>query len=160
MRIKNLVEEDFVNYKKPAMFVGFPKCSFKCEREYGMQCCQNSKLGNAPTIEITHEEIIERYINNAITKSFVFGGLEPFDSLNDLMELIEKIRRFTNDDIVIYTGYQEKEMQTNFVQFIKSNQYENIIIKFGRYVPDQQSHYDPVLGVYLASDNQYAKQVS
>ena len=36
----------------------------------------------------------------------------------------------------------------------------NIIIKFGRFVPMQQPHFDPILGVNLASDNQYAKQIS
>ena len=38
--------------------------------------------------------------------------------------------------------------------------YENIIVKFGRYVPNQLPHYDNVLGIKLASDNQYAKVVS
>ena len=37
--------------------------------------------------------------------------------------------------------------------------YKNIIVKFGRYVPNQPAHYDEVLGVYLASDNQYAEQL-
>jgi len=32
----------------------------------------------------------------------------------------------------------------------------NIIIKFGRFIPDQKSHMDETLGVELASPNQYA----
>ena len=39
-------------------------------------------------------------------------------------------------------------------------QFPNIIIKFGRFIPNQQSHYDEVLGINLASDNQYAKKIS
>jgi hypothetical protein len=39
-------------------------------------------------------------------------------------------------------------------------QFSNIIIKFGRFRPGQEPHYDEVLGVKLASDNQYAKRVS
>ena len=35
--------------------------------------------------------------------------------------------------------------------------YKNIIIKYGRYRPNQKPHYDEVLGVNLISDNQYAK---
>jgi hypothetical protein len=34
----------------------------------------------------------------------------------------------------------------------------NIIVKFGRYRPNQEPHFDKVLGVELASDNQYAKE--
>ena len=58
------------------------------------------------------------------------------------------------DDVVIYTGYKEEEILDK-INVLKS--YEPIIIKFGRYVPNQKSHYDDVLGVNLASDNQYAK---
>ena len=38
--------------------------------------------------------------------------------------------------------------------------YSNIIIKFGRFIPNQKPHYDPVLGVELASDNQYGEKIS
>ena len=33
-----------------------------------------------------------------------------------------------------------------------------VIVKFGRFRPNQEKHYDEVLGVYLISDNQYAKE--
>ena len=35
-----------------------------------------------------------------------------------------------------------------------------IIIKWGRYIPNRPSRYDEILGVTLASDNQYGKQIS
>jgi hypothetical protein len=38
--------------------------------------------------------------------------------------------------------------------------YKNIYVKFGRYLVGQEPHYDEVLGVTLASDNQYGKKVS
>ena len=38
--------------------------------------------------------------------------------------------------------------------------YDNIIIKYGRYIPNQPSRYDSILGVTLASDNQYAERIS
>ena len=38
--------------------------------------------------------------------------------------------------------------------------YKNIIIKYGRYIPNQTPHRDEVLGVNLASDNQYAERIS
>jgi hypothetical protein len=37
--------------------------------------------------------------------------------------------------------------------------YKNVIIKYGRYIPNQTPHYDEVLGVNLASDNQYAERL-
>lgn len=38
--------------------------------------------------------------------------------------------------------------------------YENIIIKFGRFIPNDVEHYDEILGVKLKSNNQYAKRIS
>jgi hypothetical protein len=32
-----------------------------------------------------------------------------------------------------------------------------VIVKFGRFIPNQKSHYDEILGVNLVSPNQYAK---
>ena len=157
--IKQLQDEDFLNYKKPCMFIGFPHCSFKCEKECGIKCCQNSELAQVPNIEIGINTIVKRYINNSITSAIVIGGLEPFDTEEDLINLIFELRKETNDDIVIYTGYNKEEIQyresyKNIVNF------KNIIIKFGRFIPNQEKHFDQVLGVNLASDNQYAEKVS
>lgn len=49
-------------------------------------------------------------------------------------------------------------MEKNFYNELKS--YKNIIIKFGRYVSGQKQHFDDILGVYLSSDNQYAKNIN
>lgn len=157
MIIKQLVDEDFVNYKKPSMFIAFPFCTFKCEKECGLKMCQNSELIQSPDIEIKPLRIVERYISNPITKAIVLGGLEPFDSWRDLKSLVSLLRTQTLDDIVIYTGYKEEEIETQ-LQYLCI--YPNIIIKFGRFVPNQTPHYDNVLGVNLASDNQYAKYIS
>lgn len=156
MKIKFLQDEDFVNYKKPSMFIGFPSCSWKCEKECGIEMCQNKGLALEPIIDIDIDSIIERYLNNNITSAIVCGGLEPFDSFEDLYELIKELRltHQCNDDIVIYTGYNEDEIQDK-LKWITN--FKNIIIKFGRYIPNQKSHLDEILGVELASDNQYAK---
>jgi len=37
------------------------------------------------------------------------------------------------------------------------SRYKNVIVKFGRFIPNQEKHYDEILGVELASPNQYAK---
>lgn len=153
MKIKGLISEDFVNYKKPAMTIMFPCCNFKCGTEY----CQNSPLATAENIELDISDIVIRYLNNPITESIVMQGLEPIDSWNDLIELVDCLRRSTNDDIVIYTGYNKEEIINKVCRL---SNYKNIIIKYGRYIPNQEKHYDEVLGVYLASSNQYAERIS
>lgn len=157
MIIKQLLDEDFVNYKKPSMFIGFPACSWKCDRECGMQVCQNSSLASSPIKNIGFKTIVNRYINNPITSSIVCGGLEPFDTWDNLYTLITCLRLSTQDDIVIYTGYYKEEIEVHIDEL---KVFPNIIIKFGRYIPDQEKHYDEVLGIYLASNNQYAERIS
>ena len=77
-----------------------------------------------------------------------------------LLLFIRIFRKFSNDDIVIYTGYnKEEERSQDLIEFIKKNQYKNIIIKYGRYIPNQTPHYDEIIGVKLASDNQYAERL-
>ena len=157
MVVKDIVAEDFVNYKKPSMFIIFPYCSFKCEKECNRNICQNSNISQLPNIEVKNDTILLSYLSNPITHAMVFGGLEPFDSWEDMLSLIEDFRRVSDDDIVIYTGYTEDELQDKVLIL---QQYDNIIIKFGRYVPDKESHYDELLGVDLANDEQYARKIS
>ena len=159
MRIKGLIDESFVDYKKPSMYIAFPFCNWKCERDAGCAICQNSQLAQEPIIEISELEIINRYVKNPITKAVVMSGLEPFDSIDELYSLCWELRQYTNDDIVIYTGYTEEEVRqmTNDRRFYNI---PNIIIKFGRFIPNQKKHYDEVLGVELASPNQYARRIS
>ena len=159
MIIKGLIDEDFVNYKKPAMVIEFPYCTFKCDKECGQSVCQNSALAHEPNITIDYDELLTRYINNSITKAIVMQGLEPFDSFSDVMNLILwlRVKYKCLDDIVIYTGYNKEEISW-LIEYIK--QYKNIIIKYGRYIPNQNPHFDSTLGVKLSSDNQYAEKIS
>jgi len=78
--IKGLLDEDYVNYKKASMFIIFPHCTFKCEKDCGIKCCQNSDVAKMPSLEVDPASLVERYIENPITHSIVFGGLEPLDS--------------------------------------------------------------------------------
>ena len=157
MKLKGLVEEDFLQYKEPSMFLIFPFCTFKCDKENGTQVCQNWSLNNAPIIETTPERLVQKYLSNDITKAIVCGGLEPFESFNDLYSLVKEARKYTNDPIIIYTGFKNGEI---FNEVTKLSEFENIIIKFGRYIPGQEGHVDPLLGVTLSSLNQYAVKIS
>lgn len=158
MLVKGIIDEDLINYRKPSMVIEFPRCNdFKCDKECGRKVCQNSSLVYEKDIPVLVKEMVERYIENDITQAIVCQGLEPFDSWTDLFFLIQLFRKQTDDDIVIYTGYTEEEVKDKLFLL---DLFPNIIIKFGRYIPDQEPHYDEVLGVTLASDNQYAKKIS
>lgn len=160
MRVKGIVDEDFVNYKKPSMFISTCTCDFKCCREQGLDIsvCQNSEIASQPTLEIPVEHIYERYIKNDITSAIVIGGLEPFKQIKDLYELINCFRKNgCYDDIVIYTGYTEDELGSAINICLYNYGRKNILIKYGRYIQGQLPHYDENLGVNLASDNQRSK---
>lgn len=161
MKVKGVIFEDFVNYKKPSMYIIFPTCDFKCDRECGRTVCQNSALAHAPIIEIDKDELIEEYLNNPITEAIVLAGLEPFDSPLDLFPFVDALRRQYKcmDDIVIYTGYTEDELKENSNYKLLTS-YDNIIVKFGRFIPNEEPHLDKLLGVKLASPNQYARLIS
>lgn len=165
MKLKFLVDEDIANYKKTAMFIGFPSCTWKCDK----MNCQNSDLATLSDIQIDKEVLCQRYLQNPLTHAIVCGGLEPFDSELDLVSFIDCLRNKYEclDDIVIYTGYTEEELTNGIRANDNSNTvhsnifksiiaFPNIIIKYGRYIPNQTPHYDNLLGVELASNNQYA----
>ena len=157
MKIKGIIHEDFVNYKKPSMVIEFPYCNFKCDKECGQAVCQNSSLANSPTHDVPVDKIVLSYLKNSITSALVCQGLEPFDSEEELYQLIKFFRKYTDDDIVIYTGYTEEELQ-EWISVLQAT-FKNIIIKFGRFVPNSPAYYEPLLGVFLASSNQYAKKI-
>ena len=167
MIVKGVIFEDFVNFKKAAMYIAFPKCDFKCDRENGTQLCQNCHLARQPNIEISILKVIMRYLSNPITESVVIAGLEPFDTPEQLLGFVRAFRFNTSEPIVIYTGYTEEELESGHFY---NDDYESnktlwktikdygVIVKFGRFRPNQKPHYDEVLGVNLISDNQYAKE--
>ena len=158
MKLRGYVEEDFTNYKKPSMFLITRYCYFKCCIENGNNICQNMDVIKAPIIDVDNDELIKRYLNNPITKSIVFGGLEPMDSFEEVREFINTLRWDYNcfDNVVIYTGYNADEI---IDQCMRLSKFSNVIVKFGRFIPDQKSHFDEVLGVELASPNQYAVEL-
>lgn len=157
MLVKDIIYNDFCNYKLPSIFIIFPSCTFKCETECGYKICQNSHIAKMPNVNISISTIISHFKESSIAKSLVCGGLEPFDSWADLSNLIAEFREVTEADIVIYTGYNKEEIASK-IDWLK--QFPNITIKFGRYIPNQMPHYDEILGINLASDNQYAERIS
>ncbi len=162
MKVKTIVYEDFTNYKVPGMFVFMPTCTGKCCVEQGipLTICQNNPWNNCPVKTIDDDRLCRKYLSNPITKAVVFGGLEPLDSIGEMCGFIKTLRSeyHCDDTIVIYTGYTERECEGHqWTSRLVNSASKNLVIKFGRYVPNETPHFDEVLGVNLASNNQYAK---
>lgn len=108
----------------------------------GKELCQNSPLAKTPTKEIEIQKIVDNYMKNSLTSAIVFGGLEFMDQFLELIECVHAFREKTDDDIVIYTGYDKEEIPEHLMTLKK---YKNIIVKFGRFIPNQKKHFDKVL---------------
>lgn len=161
MRIKTIVDEDFTNYKKASMFIGTISCSGKCCKEANIPVtvCQNYEWIKSPIIHMDDKDICKRYVDNQLTSAMVIGGLEPFEQPDELHSLIRTLREEfqCEDDVVIYTGYDVDEIED---KLDKLRKYPNIILKCGRFVPNSTAQYDEILGVTLASENQYGVRLS
>ena len=124
MKIKGIIFEDTINYKKISLTFMMPYCSFKCDKESGCKVCQNSEVVKLPIIDIPIDELIKRYDMFLLSKAVVLGGLEPLDS-DDTHAFISAFRATHKDDIVIYTGYNKDDVVAKF-RWIYD--YPNIII--------------------------------
>lgn len=150
--------DDTTDYKETSLLLVFPKCSGKCNG------CQNWQLFNIKNIRTYKiKSIIELYNSLNTHKSIVCAGLEPFDSFDELLLLISKIVRLEKSvDFIIYTGYNKEEIDSKikllletFILNVKNRQ-SKIIIKYGRYDKTKNKKwYSKVLGVGLATSNQY-----
>lgn len=160
MELKGIITEDFVNYKLPSMFLATAKCDWKCCADAGVDSnmCQNAPMAMVPSIDISTDDIYLAFVRNDITKAVVIGGLEPFLQFEEVEALITLFRDMCEScDFVIYTGYYPDEISHEISVL---SRHKNIIVKFGRYIPNDKPVYDDVLGVTLASSNQYARKIS
>lgn len=160
IKIKDVLDESFQDYKKTSMFIATSICDWKCPKELGIDIsiCQNQSLSLQETKEVKISSLFERYMKNQITKAIVIGGLEPFLQFDEVYSLVKYFRdNQCNDDIIIYTGYYKEELDKAISEL---KEFSNIIIKFGRFNPNLDKRFDAVLGVYLASSNQFAEIIS
>lgn len=144
---------DFVNYKSCTynILAGI-SCTFKCGKEF----CINNPLINQEIVITTNDKLIKDYLNQSIATSITFQGLEALDNLKQILWFIYYFRKESNDNIILWTGYTKEECE-DLIFLIKKMGWNNIIIKYGRYIPNRPSRYDEVLGINLVSDNQYAE---
>ena len=151
-------ECDLVNYVYPTFLIASGvTCTFKCERECGKKVCQNHPLLKEEVIHYSIPNAIWRYDRQSLSNSITFQGLEPLDNMVQLVWFLIEFRKNHDDDVIIWTGYTEDECEA-FINLLKELKITNVIIKFGRYVPDKEPHMDELLGVQLSNEEQYAKR--
>lgn len=161
MRLKTIVHESFTEYKEPVMYIGTISCDGKCCTEAGipLSVCHNDGWRKNPSVAVSDSDIVEMYKKNRITKAICFAGLEPFEQFEELFNFMSVLRNEHGvmDPVIVYTGFNHDEISGE-IEALKM--FKNIIIKYGRYVPGKESRFDEVLGVKLASPNQYAEKIS
>lgn len=160
MKVLKIVDERLSDYRMPMLMLVATSCDWKCSKDahFPATLCQNHQWKDVEAFDVTPQNVYAAFVKNPITCGLLFGGLEPFLQFDEMLDVIRYFRQQTiAAPIVIYTGYREDEVADKIA--ILSN-FQNLIVKFGRFIPRQVPHMDPVLGVKLASDNQYAKIIS
>lgn len=156
-----IIPQDFVNTSSCTFTIESGiSCTFKCNKESHCNICQNFALNKQEPIETTVNRLIDLYISQDLSHSITFQGLEPLDNLKQLLWFIYYFRQIREDPIYIWTGYEKDECEDLIYLIKEKMHWENIIIKFGRFKPNEPHHIDPILGVELASTNQYAEKIS
>lgn len=139
------------NYKKISMYLPLGiSCVWKCAQCFNYHYKDRKK---EDLLEATTDQIIEEYTANPFVEALVISGLEPFDNFLEVVTFIKDFRQILNHDIVIYSGYEKKEVWEMLKEL---SLYENIYYKFGRYIPGREKIFNELLGITLASDNQYS----
>ncbi len=156
------IRDSFHEYRKSGLLIAVRDCDYKCCHEggYDISMCHNYHLDGAKEIELSPDNLGNRIINNNTIDCIVIAGKEPMldKYFNDIVSTINYLRNNKwNKDIVIYTGYTEEELKEK-INILKNN--KNIIIKFGRFIPNQKPIYDEIGGIFLANHGQYFKRIS
>lgn len=150
MKLKTLFIKDcdIVNYKTGCLYMGV---GYTCSR--GCKGCQNDSLKGEKALEVDPDKVVQDYLDMPVTHAIVFAGLEPLEDLENLILWCRAFRDKTDDPIIIYTGAEvDSDELLNAANWLRN--FKNIIFKAGMYLDDQESHYDELLGVNLASNNQ------
>ncbi len=152
------IETTFTDYKECGLKIATPSCTFKCCREQGMSdfSCGNYALESSEPIPITITHLLG-YFDTRIHKCLIFGGLEPFDTYDDMYNIIDAFVEVYEDcPIIIYSGYMPNEVDYKTRNLKKSFPNTKFIVKYGRYIPNMMPKKDELLGVTLVSGNQFA----
>ena len=141
------------------MLIATHSCCFKCLKEQNLpiSICQNSHLSESQIKESLITELIDIYDKNILQESIIFAGLEPMLQFSEVLNFIKLFRMNHNDDVVIFTGYYEHEIQEE-IETLKK--FPNIYLKVGRFLFNDKPIYDNIGKITLASSNQKFIKIS
>ena len=141
IKLKGLVDEDVVNYRKTSMFIIFPSCDFKCEKECGRAVCQNSSLAKAPILSYDDKEIIEENSKSLIEAivNMKNGSVITIELEDGCVEYITRTKWFDTNLIIVggigriktttFTFYDDEEINAEkLVKDIEEIAGEKIIL--------------------------------
>ena len=113
MKLKQIIDESFGDYKTCSMLLIADKCTWKCEG------CQNRHLSQIPSQNFPDEEILERFCSNPLSEAIVIGGLEPFEQLDEIVIFIGAATKAGLDvPIVVYTGFELDDFDLYWSDYI------------------------------------------
>ena len=81
--------------------------------------------------------------------------MDDTESLSSFLSFI--IAKRLDIMIVVYTGYTIEELQDDIYKseiLYLLEAHENSILKYGRYIPNDEGYFNEDLGIHLASKNQ------
>ena len=162
MKLRAIIEEDCNHYKDFSMVLFAPYCNWKCCKESNIPVeeCANQSFQKEPVMDFSNGFILQKYLSNPLQNALCIAGAESLDS-DDLNDFIKFFRQSVNDIIIVYTGYTITEPKVkNFIDWIFKNNIQNVILKIGRYIPNDIPHIDPILEIPLASNNQFAIKIN
>ena len=122
---------------------------------------KNNIIGNENKLIWSLPADMKRF-KELTTGHVIIMGRKTFESLGKVLPNRKHIVFTQNPDFMIKDeNVQVVHSMLEIKEYIdKLKAFPNIIVKFGRYIPNHEKHFDEVLGIYLASDNQYAERIS
>jgi len=160
MKVAGSPRTVFNDYKRVGLYIATPFCNFKCvkeAKEKGIEIhCHNGGLDNVG--DLSAETLVARYIKtNPFIECIILSGLDPIDNWEETKQFIDDFRRVIDMEIVVFTGYYPEEIKDKLEEI---KHHDNIMFKFGRFDPTNESKFDETGGVTLATGNQFFKSLS
>ena len=125
INVKDVIDEDFINYKKPNMFVATSTCTFKCEKEDCNVHCQNSKIVKQKTIKenlnVRQLEALVQRLNENVPRETkkIDKDIFTLEKESELRELFGTAVKITKNN--------EKEKGKIEIEFYSKDDLERIL---------------------------------
>ncbi|KAA6450855.1 anaerobic ribonucleoside-triphosphate reductase activating protein [Bacillus swezeyi] len=107
MKVMNIIHDSIVDGEGLRTVVFLAGCPHMCEG------CHNKQSWNINNgFDMSVDEVFEEIMKNPLTNVTYSGG-EPLLHASELIELSEKIRKHSEKDIWLYSGYTYEQILSN-----------------------------------------------